>query len=104
MSSLYIAARHGVKWQPIPEVTPEPAPKRRRPRLVGTLHVEGWKHQVRAQRAVLGAIYQRAPSCPPKGGHDAVAMRIIENVHLLDNRALNLLDLVFAELAKLSVH
>ena len=27
-----------------------------------------------------------------------------ENVHLLDNRALNLLDLVFAELAKLSVH
>jgi hypothetical protein len=91
--SLYIDGSRAVKWQPTPKS---------RLRLGGTLHVEGWAAQARAYRALLGAIYPRTPSCAPKGGSEKVALEIIEHIHLLDNRALNLLRFNFAELVKTS--
>ena len=100
--SLYSDASHGVKWQPIPDVTPTVMRRPRRPRLAGHAFVEDWVRESRAIRTLFRAVHPRCPSHPPKGGSEKVALEIIENIHLLDNQALNLLRFGFAVLVRLS--
>jgi hypothetical protein len=102
--SLYQNGGHTVKWRPTPEVSPKPASKPRRPKLVGTVHAKGWTNEARAYRAQLKALYPRIPSRVPKGGSEAVALEIIDNLHLLNARGLYFVRFHFAETVKLCCH
>ena len=92
---------HSGKWRGPVRVHEQVLPPKPRPRLAGTAHVAGWPSQARAIRAVVQAAAPRAPARAPKGGADAAAMEIIENLDSLDARGLYLLRFVFGVIVKM---
>jgi hypothetical protein len=79
----------------------KPPPRKPHLRLGGTAHRPGWPEQVRALRAQLKVLYPQSPA-GVRGGHERVALEIIEHIERLDPRALHAFRLVFAEFVKLS--